>query len=341
MSVDALRFIHPNVLHSGYSKGVMDCKISSCPFRLKDKGRCALSDRSSDQREFSGGGRNPNSLVVESLEIGRALADHGRAKFRAQGSCMYPCIQPGDTLHIESRLIEEIKVGDIAVVRHDGFFFGHRTIDKGEDEDGPYIVTRPDRSNHGSDGPTHEEDILGVVQKIERRGKQASTALKPLRGYAKVRVSLWEWWNWDIRLRLIKELEWVQRLRLYKSIAALCVKALHPQLRYEVRLPLKPGQTHDLYRVFPPDQFDVTQPFQQGKPVMEWTLALYLDAMRTPAGWAILILKPEECPWGKGWHIENLWVRIRYRGAGLEDTISQQAEKILARSGTAFHKNTA
>jgi len=311
----------------------MDCNLSSCPFRLKDKGRCTLSDRPVDQMVSPGCGRNTNSLIVESLEIGRALADHGRAKFRAQGSCMYPCVQPGDTLHIESRSIEDVKVGDITVIRHEGLLFGHRTIAKGEDEDGPYIVTRPDRSKHGSDGPTYGENILGVVTRIERRGAQASTAPKPLRGYAKVRVSLWEWWNRDVRLRLSKGLERVQRLHVYQIIAALCVKARYPQRRYEVRTPLKPGQTHDLYRVFPPDQFDVTQPLQQGKPVMEWTLALYIDATHTATGWATLVHRPEECPRGKGWHIEDLWVRIRYRGVGLENAIARHAEKILARSG--------
>jgi hypothetical protein len=253
---------------------------------------------------------------------------------------MYPCVQPDDTLHIESRLIEDIKVGDIAIVRHNRFLFGHRTIAKGEDEDGPYIITRPDRSNQGSDGPTHEENILGVVTRIERRGKQSSTATIPLRGRAKVRISLWEWWNWDARLRLSKSLERVQRLRLYKIIAALCVKVRHPHPRYEVRTPLKPRQSHDLYRAFPLDQFDVNQPLQQGKPLMEWTLALYLDAMRTPAAWITMIRRPEECPRGKGWHIEDLWVRIRYRGAGLEDALARQAEKILARSGAALYKNT-
>jgi hypothetical protein len=317
-------------------EGVMDCNLSSCPFRLKDKGGCALSNRPTDQRELSGGGRNRNSLIVESLEIGRALADHGRAKFRAQGSCMYPCVQPGDTLHIESRLIEDIMVGDIAVVRHNGFLFGHRTIAKGEDKDGPYIVTRPDRSNHSNDGPTHKENILGVVNGIERRGKKASTNPKPLSFCEKARVSLWEWWNWDARLRMSERLERVQRLRLYTSIASPCLKALHPQLRYEVRAPLKPGQTHDLYRVFPPDQFDISQPLQQGKPAIEWTLLLYLNTTRTPAACITMIRSPEECPRGKGWHIEDLWVRIRYRGAGLDKALVGKAADILARSGTAI-----
>ena len=319
----------------------MDCNLSTCPFRLKDTGRCALSDRPADQRAWTGSGRNANSLVVESLEIGRALADHGRVTFPAHGSCMYPCVQPGDALHIESRPIADITVGDITVFRHNGLLLGHRTIAKGEDKDGPYIVTRSDRSQRGSDGPTYGENILGVVTKIERRGKPASTMPMPLKGYAKARVALWEWWNRDARQRLIQALERVQRLHLYKNIAAFCVKALHPQLRYEVRAPLKPGQTHDLYRVFPPEQFDVNQPLQQGKPVMEWMLALYVDATRTPTGWATMVLRPEECSRGKGWHIEDLWVRIHYRGAGLENAILQQAEKILARSSAVLHKHTA
>ena len=321
----------------------MDCTLFSCPFRLKDQGRCVLPDRSSDQKEPAGGGRNTNSLIVESLEIGRALADHGRAKFRAQGTCMYPCVQPGDTLHIESRPIDDIKVGDITVVRRNGFLFGHRAIAKGEDKHGPYVITRPDRCNQGHDGPTHEENILGVVKRIERRGKQAPTKPIPLKGYAKARVSLWDWWNWKVRLRMSKRLDRVQRLQLYQNIASPCLKALYPQRRYEVRTPLKPGQPHDLYRVFPSDQFDVTQPLHQGKPVMEWTLALYLDldSMCAPSGWATLVHRPEECPRGKGWHIEDLWVRIRYRGAGLDKDVVGKAGDILARSGDVLQKESA
>jgi len=55
------------------------------------------------------------SLVTASLELGRVLADCGKVTFRAQGTCMYPCIQPGDMLHIESRTTEQVQVGDIAV----------------------------------------------------------------------------------------------------------------------------------------------------------------------------------------------------------------------------------
>ena len=38
--------------------------------------------------------RCTDSLVLVSLEIGRALADRGRATFRAQGACLYPAVWP-------------------------------------------------------------------------------------------------------------------------------------------------------------------------------------------------------------------------------------------------------
>ena len=288
--------------------------------------------------ESTGGRRTTNSLVVESLEIGRALANHGRATFRARGTCMFPCVQPGDTLSIESRPIERIRVGDIAVVRKNGHLFGHRAISKGEDEIGPFIITRPDRSGDGDDGPTHGENILGVVTRIERKGKPTITTQIPLGGSAKLRVALLEWWHRDARLRLIHGLERVQRLRFYQAISPLCLKALHPKLRYEVRTPLKSGQSHDVYRSFPPDQFDPSQPLHQGKPVTEWMLALYLDRTRFPAAWITMVRSPEVSPrWGS-WHIADAGARVRFQGTGLVQTVVGKAMEILARSGMVMEK---
>jgi hypothetical protein len=246
---------------------------------------------------------------------------------------MYPCIQPGDTLHIESRPIEEIKIGDIAVVRLNGFLFGHRTIAKGMDKDGHYIVTRPDQSSQGADDPIHEEDVLGVVKKIERKGKEFPITPKPLNSLAKVRLSLWECWNWDARRQLIKGIERIQRLQIYQIIASLFLKTIYDQLRYEIHLPLKPGQSHDLYRAIPLDRFELSKSFQQGKPIIEWMLTVYLDGTNIPAAWVTLILSPDGCPRGKGWHIDCLHERIRYRGAGLAKAATIMAVNLLMRIG--------
>ena len=320
------------------STDVIDCNISSCPFRIADKNRCSLPDWQYHGIESTGGSRITSSLIVESLEIGRALANHGRAKFRAGGTCMYPCVQPGDTLHIEARLMDDISIGSIAVFRRNGHLFGHRAIAKGVDDDGPYIVTRPDRSNQGNDGPIREQNILGVVSKIERNGKQVSTTPIPLKGLAKVRAMFLEWLDVHARVLVINGLGQVQRLRIYQNIASLYLKIFHPQFRYEVRTPLKPRQSHDLYRMFPPDQFDVSLPIQQGKHVMEWTLALYLNAAKTSAAWATLIRSPDGCPLGMGWHIANLRTQVRYQGVGLDKAVIGKAGEILARTGMGIRQ---
>ena len=251
---------------------------------------------------------------------------------------MYPCVQPGDTLHIESRSIERIQVGDIAVIRKSGQLFGHRAIAKGENEIGPFIVTRPDRSDDGDDGPTHGENILGVVTRIERKGKPTITTKMPLGGRAKLRVALWEWWHRDARLRLIHGLERAQRLRFYQVVSPLCLKVFHPNLRYEVRTPLKPGQSHDVYRSFPPDRFDASELLHQGKPVTEWTLSLYLGAARLPAAWVTMVRSHEESSRGKGWQIADAGARVRYQGTGLDHIVVGKATEILARSGMVIEK---
>ncbi len=297
-----------------------------------EKEICGLSDSGAGAPDPRMGKQSPNSLVVESLDIGRALADRGRVSFRAQGTCMYPCVRQGDTLHIESRTIEEVMVGDIAVVRRNGLLFGHRTIAKGSDAFGAYIVTRPDRSQQGSDGPTYADNILGIIARIDRSGSDVSLEPKLLKGYTKIRVSLWEWWNWEARQLLIQQVEVIQRKPLYTLIASRYLQARYRNPRYEVQLPLKPMSAYDLYRRVPPDQFDVTMPLQKGMPVKEWTLTISLEGQKTPVASLTLTHRPEHCPKGDGWHSENSWVRIRYRGAGFEERLMREAGKILARS---------
>jgi hypothetical protein len=249
---------------------------------------------------------------------------------------MYPCVQPCDTLHIETRPIENINIGDVTVFRRTGRLFGHRVFGKGVDEHGPYIVTRPDRSPQGNDGQIRERDILGVVSKIERKGKRVPTTPIPLRCQAKARVLIWECWNRHVKPGFIHVLRRVRLLKTCGVIASVCLRLLRPQFRYEVRTPLKPMQSHDLYRMFPPDKFDVSLPIHQGKPVLEWTLVLYLNQGQSPAAWATMIRTPEGCPSGKGWHVANVKTRLRYNAIGLNIKVLRKAWEILARNGMAI-----
>jgi hypothetical protein len=307
----------------------MDCAIASCPHHSADKSLCALDTPSVGVMPPTPRNR---SLVIASLELGRVLADRGKVTFRAQGTCMFPCVQPGDVLHIESRTIDQVAVGDIAVFRRDTNLFGHRAIAKGIDNGKPYIVTRPDRTKQGDDGPTYGDDVLGAVTAIERRGQGVPLQPQPLRGVAAPRAVGWEWWNWEARPRLIDLLGRVQRLALYRRAAQFWLRATRSRLSYVVRVPLRPGQAHDLYRELSPDEFNISQPTWQGRPVTSWTLALHLNGARPPAASATINWHPPDCPRGVGWHVDEMQTRVRYRGAGVDDALIAQVEVILARS---------
>jgi len=278
------------------------------------------------------------SLVIASLEIGKALADRGRATFRAQGTCMYPCVRPGDVLHIASRTVEEVAVGDIAVCRGSGFLFAHRTIRTGVEDGRQFIATRPDRSRHGEDSPTYDQDVLGVVTGIERRGRRLSPLPQrygwPRRAGLATRLVLLEGWS-SARARPVDALAHVQGGALYRRITRLWLRASGANVSFEVRLPLRADQVHDLYHSLSPDELDPTTMKWLGRPLDCWTLALKAYGNRQPAATATFVLQgPDNEP--ARWSLQELQVRARFRGAGLEADLLQKAEEILARGGAAL-----
>ena len=325
----------------------MPCSISSCPHWSELAKGCQTSEVSGEPRSHDFGSlsreHRAGSLVLASLEIGKALADRGRTTFRAQGACMYPCVRHGDVLYIESRTVKEVAVGDIAVCRRPGYLFGHRAIGKGVEDGRPYIVTRPDRTKEGNDGPTYDEDVLGIVTAIERRGRRLSPRPRrypwPIRAYLVGRLALVEALP-AVRGWLIRVLARVQRGAAYRRLARLWLEATRADVSYVVQLPLRAGQTHDLYHPLPPDGFDVTQPTWQGRPPNYWTLALHLNSGRRPAAWTTFVLRPTECPFA-GWWVDDVETRVRYRGFGFEADLISKAEDILARGGAKLHRSTS
>jgi predicted GNAT family acetyltransferase len=275
-----------------------------------------------------------SSLVLASLDIGRVLSDRDRVTFRAQGTCMYPTVRPGDILRIRSRQAADVVVGDIVICRGPDCLFGHRVIAKGERDGRTYIVTRPDRARAGSDVPTFDENLLGVVIAIERHGKRAP--LQPAaypwlrRWYFATRRVLAQFQPrvWD---GLVTALARIQASALYRRMAKGWLALLHPQVGYTVRLPFS-RKLDAVYRPLAPDEFDVRMEWQ-GRAVERWTLALRLSDARQPAAWATFAHDRDHT-----WHIEQSYVRVRYRGAGLDDALITQAEAILARNGMTLQR---
>jgi len=265
------------------------------------------------------------SLILASLDIGRVLADRDGVTFRAQGTCMYPVVRPGDVLRIQSCRAADVAVGNIAVCRGPDYLFSHRVIYKGQRDGRDFIITRPDRSSGGGDAPIFDENLLGVVLTIQRDGRPVPLAPAaypwPTRGYFRVRLALIEaaprLYRW-----LLKSTAVVQRQTLYHSVARRWFAMSRPRLAYRVSVPLNAALGDTVVRQLPLAEFDPEAPWQ-GRPIEHWTLALLINDGQAPAAW--IILKREA---GGAWHIEHQGVRIRYGGLGLEQLLVQQARPL-------------
>ncbi|NQT16235.1 MAG: hypothetical protein HQ582_25985 [Planctomycetes bacterium] len=313
----------------------MKCEVASCRHCSSVAQECALGEPGAAPARSAA--RRSDSLVVASVELGKVLADRSATTFRAQGYCMYPLVRPSDVLHIDSRSVEEVGVGDIAVCRREDYLFGHRTIEKGIHDGTPYIVTRPDSARRGSDGPTYDRDVLGIVSSIERNGKRLAPARRqyPIhaRLYHSARLTLIGY-AFAVRPRLVEFLARIQQVAWYGRAFRSLLAAKGIELSFVAQLPLRTrtGRELALHRSIPSSEFDVSSLAWQGRKVENWRLDLHVDGQRRPAAWASFVLRPPECPFA-GWWLDDLQVRVRYRGARFEKELTRKAEEMLARGG--------
>jgi len=278
---------------------------------------------------------HPKSLAGASLDIARVLADRDGLTFRADGTCMYPTIRPGDVLHIQSCNAADVSVGDIAVCRRPRYLFSHRVIAKGSEAGRAYIVTRPDRARNKDDGPTFDENLLGVVVAMKRNGRSVplrqDTRFWPVRRYFALRLTLIEtrlraflWW-YSMLTRL-------QENGLYRRLAKAWLFLARPRISYTVRVPM-PGLGDAVYRQMGPETFNGESDWR-GRPVQRWTLTLHLNAASQPAAWMTLARETED-----QWQGEECFVSARYRGAGLDEMLRSRADVILLRGAGRGQKD--
>ena len=118
--------------------------------------------------EFSFSGEDFNEIVKSALDKRAGL------RFKAKGFSMSPCIKNGDLLTVYPLADVSIRWGDIAAFTcpRTKKVFIHRLVGK---NGGRYLM----KADNGfySDGLISGENILGVVKKIEREGREISFGL--------------------------------------------------------------------------------------------------------------------------------------------------------------------
>jgi signal peptidase I len=106
------------------------------------------------------------------------LRGAGELRFIARGASMVPTIYAGDVLWVRRQPISEIRHGEVALWSRDGSFCAHRVIRLSANaNEQKTVVTRGDALMQ-NDPVVHENEFLGRVFAIERRGRRIELPIR-------------------------------------------------------------------------------------------------------------------------------------------------------------------
>ena len=109
-----------------------------------------------------------NTSISSDIDTREALTHGKRLRVKSRGRSMYPFIQPGDTLLIDTVNADKLGRGDIAFYYlPSGTFVVHRLVKRNGSGS---LLTNGD-SLRKSDDPVTGEHVFGKVTGIERGGK--------------------------------------------------------------------------------------------------------------------------------------------------------------------------
>lgn len=91
--------------------------------------------------------------------------------FRVRGGSMLPTLWPGDVVTVAPIAAGELAPGDVVVYARDGGYVVHRVVERAPGAGGTAWITRGD-ARREVDAPTPAGDVLGVVTRIRRLGRE-------------------------------------------------------------------------------------------------------------------------------------------------------------------------
>jgi len=239
-----------------------------------------------------------------------------------------PTVRAGDVLRVRSCTVDEIPIGEIAVFRKSQYLLAHRVIGKRSENGRRCVVTRPDGVNEGTDSPTFDDGLLGVVTSITRNGKpvslQPTSYPWPAQRYFAIRLALMHAaWPWQSRFE-----NFCSRARQWPPLrfaADWWLRLRRPRISYTVRLPL-PAFGDAVYHRVAFEAFDLQKGFR-GRPIDRWTLAMHVNEQSEPTATVTLARDASET-----WRIAGRWLSPRYRGSFPSDTMMRKLNTILPAS---------
>lgn len=98
------------------------------------------------------------------------LRSFGTLRFAATGWSMLPTVWPGETLVVEHLTQDQVRIGDVVLIRREGRLCAHRVIASPSDPKNPQWTTQGDALPF-ADRPVSGNELLGRVTYLIRAGK--------------------------------------------------------------------------------------------------------------------------------------------------------------------------
>jgi signal peptidase I len=153
------------------------------------------------------------------------LRDFGKLQLRAFGGSMLPAIFPGDVLLVRREAIGAIRRGHVVLFRRCGCFYAHRVVRIENHAGGLHLITRGDALAY-EDFPTCEDDLLGRIPALIRRGRHIELAAAP---NPAARIFQWAVKNSDLFASAL--LRWhLSKMRFAKD-----GHTMHPEMQWMIR----------------------------------------------------------------------------------------------------------
>ena len=234
-----------------------------------------------------------DTLALTDLpELSDLLLISGKVRLRIASGSMAPTLQPRDEIVVRPVPLEQIRVGDLILFTHQGQLICHRLVEMSAGA----LLTRGDTASSAGQRIGRDQ-VLGKVVKIRKR-------------------TVWVGLRETLRRALLPSLlRWLPRLQRVRAYRSLMRPIVTPALSYH--LGLATGSRWYEWQELPKDNRFPVLP-HSGRPHL-----LLAKRGQNVVGGGRLIFKHSE------WEYEDLYVRLRSRGLGLESDLRRLSRLLV------------
>ena len=225
-------------------------------------------------------------------ELRDLLLASGKLRVRTVGRSMIPTIRPGDEIAVEPVPIEALQPADLILFQGGMELVCHRLVAVS----GGALLTRGDAGlSDGERIAPHQ--VLGKVVEIRQR-------------------TLWVGFKFTLQGALLPSLlRWLRRLQRLEMYRILLRPLVTPGLSYHVGL-AQGAVRYEWLELLNDKKFPVLP--RSARPHL-----LVARRGKTDVGWSVLVFRDSAC------RCEKLYVRLRYRGLGLESDLGRLTRLVL------------